>query len=96
VLKTFLFAAQALGILALLLFRGGSAIGETCPQCQQKVQTDWATCVKQLPKKIKPAVRGKPTDTEKQAIAERATRSRACSTGAHSGFDNCRITARCP
>lgn len=86
----------ALTIIVPLLFQGGSAVGETCQQCQQKVRMDWTACVKQLPKKIKPAVRGKPTDAEKQAIAERVTKSRTCSIDARAGFENCRITARCP
>ena len=93
--RNFLVATQALAILALLLFRGGPALGETCQQCQQKVRNDLAACINQLPKKIKPAVRGKPTDAEKQAMSERAARSRACTTEAGVGFDNCKIKARC-
>ena len=86
---------RTIGLFGLALFMAGPASGETCSECQQKVQTSLAACMKQVPRKIKLADPKKPTDAEKKAETERLDKSRACSFQARDGFASCRRTASC-
>jgi len=93
---TFSIGARSAGLLALVFFTTQLALSETCAECQRKVQADMNTCAGQLPRVVKYANPGKPTDAERQAAADRLEKSRACSTKAREGFANCRQTASCP
>jgi len=94
--KKFSIGARSMGLFALALFMVQPALSETCAECQRKVQADMNTCAGQLPRTVKYANPGKPTDTEQKAAADRLEKSRACSTKAREGFSNCRQTANCP
>jgi len=87
---------QALSLFGFVFLIAGPAVGETCSDCQKRVQSEMATCVSKLPRIVKyPDVRGK-TDADRKLEAEHAEKARACSKAAQDGYADCRKTAQCP
>jgi hypothetical protein len=100
--KKFSITAGSVVIFAFVYLTTQPGLGETCAECQRKVQSDMSACTKQLPAEgvlhngVRFANPIKPTDAERKAVADRLEKSQACSNKARDGFVNCRQTANCP
>jgi hypothetical protein len=97
-----LLAAKSVAFVAFIFLVPQYGRGETCAECQRKVQSDVSACIKQLPSEgpfhngVKFANPGKPTDADLKTAADHREKSQACSNKAREGFANCRQTANCP
>jgi hypothetical protein len=100
--KKFSITAQSVSLLTLVFLSIRPGLGETCAECQRKVQSEMSACTAQLSSEgpLRNGVRfanpGKPADAERKAAADHLEKSRVCSSKAREGFANCRQTANCP
>lgn len=93
--RRFSLAARSLSALTLVFLMARPGLGETCSECQRKVQAVMSTCRGKISRTVKYADPKKPTDAERKAAADHLDESRACSLEAREGFNKCRQPANC-